>query len=90
MKESNLMKSSITLSDSEPSATEVLQNLPTAIIVFDKSLNIKMANAAAEQLFGLSSGFLVHKRITTLIDEDGEFIDRWPHGFFGERAEELF
>ncbi|TXS92757.1 AAA family ATPase [Parahaliea maris] len=24
------------------------------------------------------------------IDGDGEFIDRWPHGFFGERAEELF
>ncbi len=24
------------------------------------------------------------------IDEHGEFIDRWPHGFFSERAEELF
>ena len=24
------------------------------------------------------------------IDETGEFIDRWPHGFFDERAEELF
>ncbi len=24
------------------------------------------------------------------IDEDGEFIDRWPKGFFEERAEELF
>ena len=24
------------------------------------------------------------------IDEDGEFIDRWPHGFFEERSEELF
>ena len=24
------------------------------------------------------------------IDKDGEFIDRWPHGFFAERAEELF
>ncbi len=24
------------------------------------------------------------------IDETGEFIDRWPHGFFEERAEELF
>ena len=24
------------------------------------------------------------------IDEEGEFIDRWPKGFFGERAEELF
>jgi predicted ATPase len=24
------------------------------------------------------------------VDEDGEFIDRWPNGFFGERAEELF
>jgi predicted ATPase len=24
------------------------------------------------------------------VDDDGEFIDRWPHGFFGERAEELF
>ena len=24
------------------------------------------------------------------IDEDGEFIDRWPKGFFSERAEELF
>lgn len=24
------------------------------------------------------------------IDEEGEFIDRWPYGFFDERAEELF
>ena len=24
------------------------------------------------------------------IDEGGEFIDRWPHGFFDERADELF
>jgi hypothetical protein len=24
------------------------------------------------------------------IDEEGEFIDRWPKGFFSERAEELF
>ena len=24
------------------------------------------------------------------IDEEGEFIDRWPHGFFDERAKELF
>ena len=24
------------------------------------------------------------------IDENGEFIDRWPHGFFRERAAELF
>ena len=24
------------------------------------------------------------------VDEEGEFIDRWPKGFFGERTEELF
>jgi hypothetical protein len=24
------------------------------------------------------------------IDDTGEFIDRWPRGFFEERAEELF
>ena len=24
------------------------------------------------------------------IDETGEFIDKWPKGFFRERAEELF
>jgi hypothetical protein len=24
------------------------------------------------------------------VDEDGDFIDRWPRGFFNERAEELF
>ena len=24
------------------------------------------------------------------IDETGEFKDRWPHGFFHERADELF
>jgi len=30
-------------------------------------------------------------RVTPLaIDESGEFIDRWPQGFFAERAEELF
>ena len=24
------------------------------------------------------------------VDQDGEFIDRWPHGFFNERVEELY
>jgi predicted ATPase len=24
------------------------------------------------------------------VDETGEFVDRWPHGFFEERAKELF
>jgi hypothetical protein len=24
------------------------------------------------------------------IDQTGEFLDRWPRGFFEERAEELF
>jgi len=24
------------------------------------------------------------------VDSDGEFIDRWPRGFFAERAAELF
>ena len=24
------------------------------------------------------------------VDEDGDFLDRWPHGFFAERAGELF
>ena len=24
------------------------------------------------------------------VDEDGDFIDRWPNGFFAERAGELF
>ena len=24
------------------------------------------------------------------VDEEGEFRDRWPHGFFRERAGELF
>jgi len=24
------------------------------------------------------------------VDPEGEFIDRWPKGFFEERAEELF
>lgn len=27
---------------------------------------------------------------TLRIDEEGEFLDRWPHGFFEERAGELF
>ena len=24
------------------------------------------------------------------VDEEGDFIDHWPQGFFGERARELF
>jgi predicted ATPase len=24
------------------------------------------------------------------IDEEGEFVDRWPEGFFRERSDELF
>jgi hypothetical protein len=24
------------------------------------------------------------------VDQEGEFLDRWPRGFFEERAEELF
>ncbi|MEC8861164.1 MAG: DUF3696 domain-containing protein [Pseudomonadota bacterium] len=30
---------------------------------------------------------VVTKRIR--VDEDGEFVDRWPQGFFVERREEL-
>ncbi|WP_417461560.1 DUF3696 domain-containing protein [Kordiimonas sp.] len=30
-------------------------------------------------------------KVTSIgIDQEGEFTSRWPHGFFGERAEELF
>ena len=28
--------------------------------------------------------------VTLRVDREGEFIDRWPKGFFEERAEELF
>ena len=24
------------------------------------------------------------------VDSEGEFVDRWPKGFFGERGKELF
>jgi predicted ATPase len=34
-----------------------------------------------------TEGGVVAKRIR--INEDGEFLDRWPHGFFVERREEL-
>ena len=75
------MKDLVNLADPEPSPVEVLQNLPTAIIAFDESLNIKMANAAAEHLFGLSSEFLLHKTITTLIDDDGELVSLLQRAF---------
>ncbi|SVB16358.1 uncharacterized protein METZ01_LOCUS169212, partial [marine metagenome] len=57
-----------------PSTKEIIEGLPLAIIVFDESLNIRMANPAAEQLLGLSSGFLINQCITNLVDEDGPLI----------------
>ena len=59
---------------SEPSTKEIIEGLPLAIIVFDESLNIRMANPAAEQLLGLSAGFLINQCITNLVDEDGPLI----------------
>ena len=58
----------------EPSTKEVIEGLPLAVIVFDESLRIRMTNPAAEQLLGLSSGFLIRQCITNLIDEDGPLI----------------
>jgi len=58
----------------EPSTKEIIEGLPLAIIVFDESLNIRMANPAAEQFLGLSAGFLVRHSITNLVDEDGPLI----------------
>ena len=57
-----------------PSVKEVIEGLPLAIIAFDRSLNIRMVNPAAEQLLSLSAGFLVRQCITDLVDEDGPLI----------------
>ena len=35
-----------------------------------------------------TAGGVIAKRLR--IDESGEFVDKWPQGFFRERAEELF
>lgn len=47
---------------------------------------VKNTDVSILYLEPTKEGILV-RRIN--IDEEGEFIDRWPHGFFGERREEL-
>ena len=49
--------------------------------------SIKQEDVAIVYLEPTNDG-VVTKRIR--IDEDGEFVDRWPQGFFAERSEELF
>ncbi|HHG3504508.1 hypothetical protein CGI74_05220 [Vibrio parahaemolyticus] len=49
--------------------------------------SIKQEDVAIVYLEPTNDG-VVTKRIR--IDEDGEFVDRWPQGFFVERSEELF
>jgi len=41
----------------------------------------------AREAGGNTLGSRVHQ---LRIDETGEFLDQWPHGFFEERAKELF
>ena len=52
----------------------------------DGFLPVKNTDVSILYLEPTKEGILV-RRIN--IDEEGEFIDRWPHGFFGERREEL-
>ena len=41
----------------------LLETLPVAVIVVNKALQIRMVNAAAEQLLGLSAGFLMRQNL---------------------------
>ncbi len=47
-----------------------------------------LPNELAVYYIERSADGVVAKRLQ--IDENGEFIDKWPKGFFRERAEELF
>ena len=45
--------------DTQIGTKALLETLPVAVIVVNKALQIRMVNAAAEQLLGLSAGFLM-------------------------------
>ena len=61
-------------SNDEIATKSLLEALPVALIVVDKALHIQLVNAAAEQLLGLSSGFLLGQNLYDLIDEDAAII----------------
>ena len=63
-------------SNDEMATKSLLEALPVALIVVDKALHIQLVNAAAEQLLGLSSGFLLGQNLYDLIDEDAAIISQ--------------
>ena len=60
--------------DSEVATKALLEALPVAVIVINKTLEIRLVNAAAEQLLGLSSGFLLRQNLIELVHEDAALV----------------
>ena len=60
--------------DSNLSMEGVLEALPVAVMVINEALEIRLVNAAAEQLLGLSSGFLFEQNLIEIIHEDAALI----------------
>ncbi|SVC32153.1 uncharacterized protein METZ01_LOCUS285007, partial [marine metagenome] len=52
----------------------LLEALPVAVMVINKALEIRLVNAAAEQLLGLSSGFLLRQNLIELVHEDAALV----------------
>ena len=56
--------------------------------IVDPTLRLSSDDVSIVYFDPLPSG---HTRVINLrVSEDGEFLDRWPHGFFAERDRELF
>lgn len=55
-----------------------------------KSLGNKALTPADLSIYFIEQGATGITCTPIRIDQDGDFIDHWPHGFFDERAEELF
>ncbi|HIO00770.1 MAG TPA: PAS domain-containing protein [Alphaproteobacteria bacterium] len=60
--------------DTQIGTKALLETLPVAVIVVNKALQIRMVNAAAEQLLGLSAGFLMRQNLNDMVHEDAALI----------------
>lgn len=60
---------------SKASASQVLDNLSTAVVLLDENLLVCELNPAAENLLGISERRALHKPILPLLDDDQEFRD---------------
>lgn len=53
-----------------PDTAAVLHALPVAVLALDRRFDIRLVNAAAEQLLGVGAGFLTRQNLCDMVPED--------------------